>query len=218
MKYQFTPAASSNPWIGYGIGVESTGLSGSSGGNTFSVSVAGWEFGHFMAGWDFRLNKTIGIGPMVDLSLGQYSTSSVTDNGQTMNGSISNQALHEWLLIGGRMVIFPVSRENAGSGDVMRIWTIVVLGALGACSSTSGSSATNDCCIIQSGDDAGATPSCFCGSVSSGSGVSIATTVTGSTCTVTVTYTVDGGSSVTTSQGTVPTSASECAMDLPIGG
>jgi hypothetical protein len=106
-QYQFTPDASTNPWIGYGIGIESTAFSGSNGGTTYSVAAAGWEFGHFMAGLDFRLSKTIGIGPMVDFSLAEYNTISVNENGQTSNGTVANKALHEWLLVGPRLVFFP---------------------------------------------------------------------------------------------------------------
>jgi|HubBroStandDraft_4_1064222.scaffolds.fasta_scaffold702881_2 hypothetical protein len=32
---------------------------------------------------------------------------SAAQNGVTVGGGIANQALHEWLLIGGRLVIFP---------------------------------------------------------------------------------------------------------------
>ena len=107
VQYQFTPDASNNPWIGYGIGVESTAFSGSNGNATYSVGAAGWEFGHFMGGLDFRLSKTIGIGPMVDFSVAEYSAINVNENGQTSNGTLANKALHEWLLVGVRLVIFP---------------------------------------------------------------------------------------------------------------
>lgn len=106
-QYHFAPAASMNPWIGYGIGYESTGFSGSNGSNTFSVAAAGWELGHFMGGVDFRLSPKVGIGPMVDFSVGQYNKVSVNQGGQTTDASIANQALHEWLLIGVRLVFFP---------------------------------------------------------------------------------------------------------------
>jgi hypothetical protein len=108
-QYHFLPSLPMNPWVGYGIGVESTGFSASdSSGNSDSVAAAGWEFGHFMAGLDFRLSPSIGIGPMIDLSIGQYNTLSTSNNGNTTaSGSIQSQALHEWLLIGGRLVIFP---------------------------------------------------------------------------------------------------------------
>lgn len=107
VQYQFTPDASNNPWIGYGIGVESTAFSGGNGTTTYSVGAVGWEFGHFMGGLDFRLSRTIGLGPMVDFSLAEYSSITVNENGQSSNGSVANKALHEWLLVGVRLVIFP---------------------------------------------------------------------------------------------------------------
>jgi hypothetical protein len=108
IQYQFMPDAATNPWIGYGFGLESTAFSGTNGNTSYSVAALGWEFGHFMAGVDFRLSKSIGIGPMVDFSLGEYDTLSIKDNGgDTTSGSIANPALHEWLLVGARMVIFP---------------------------------------------------------------------------------------------------------------
>jgi hypothetical protein len=108
VQYHFTPEASTNPWIGYGIGIESTAFSGANGNTNYSVAAVGWEFAHFMAGVDFRLSKSIGIGPMVDFSLGEYNTLSIKENGgDTTSGSIANPALHEWLLVGARMVIFP---------------------------------------------------------------------------------------------------------------
>jgi hypothetical protein len=102
------PSADIDPWVGYGIGIESTGFSASNGNQTVSEAVAGWEFAHFMAGVDFRLTKYICVGPLVDFSLGQYSSESTKDaSGNTTNGSIAQQALHEWLLIGGRAVFYP---------------------------------------------------------------------------------------------------------------
>jgi hypothetical protein len=60
-----------------------------------------------MAGLDFRLSRTFGIGPVVDFSFGQYRTLSVEVNGETTEAAIQNKALHEWLLIGVRLVLFP---------------------------------------------------------------------------------------------------------------
>jgi hypothetical protein len=61
-----------------------------------------------MAGVDFRLSKDVGIGPLIDFSVGQYTRESVSENGNTLSsGTPSQTALHEWLLIGGRVVIFP---------------------------------------------------------------------------------------------------------------
>jgi hypothetical protein len=104
----FAPETATNPWVGYGIGLESTALSGSANGQTSSVGVAGWEYGHLMGGVDFRISRTIGIGPIVDFSFGQYNHETVQTPGQQQHDvNIVNAAMHEWLLIGGRVVFFP---------------------------------------------------------------------------------------------------------------
>jgi hypothetical protein len=114
--YYFTPAGSNDPWLGYGIGYEQSSVNIGKGDASGSVSASGWEFGHLMAGIDFRLSPLIGIGPMIDLSVGQYSK--LTDSSGSISGgvytetgsassSIAQTALHEWLLLGGRIVFGP---------------------------------------------------------------------------------------------------------------
>ena len=64
-----------------------------------------------MAGADYRVNKTVGIGPTADFAIGQYSIASVegTRNGVTSkkDGDIQNTSLHEWLLLGVKVTFFP---------------------------------------------------------------------------------------------------------------
>jgi hypothetical protein len=106
----------------------------------------------------------------------------------------------------------------------MRIWMIAAAGALGACSSPSTSSSAStvgNCCIIDPGGDAGPGPSCWCPAPpTEPMGGSISTTIAGTSCTVTIVSasTTPDGSVPITAPGTVPTSAEECAIDLPIGG
>jgi hypothetical protein len=104
-QYHVSPGAAMNPWFGY---LESTGFSAQANGQTASAAVAGWEYGHLMAGLDFRLTKTIGIGPVLDFSFGQYTRESVQNPGSAqVSGDIQKKDFHEWLLIGGRVVLFP---------------------------------------------------------------------------------------------------------------
>ena len=105
-QYQFAPDATANPWVGYGIGVESFALAASGNRTSFSESAFGWEFGHLMAGLDYRASRRFGIGPFVDFSFGDYSTLTVKENGNTQSAAL-NQAMHEWLLVGARAVFFP---------------------------------------------------------------------------------------------------------------
>ena len=122
-QFSFNPEGRWNPWIGYGIGYEIAGASGSKNGNKLTAALGGVEFAHLMAGADYRINKTVGIGPTADFAIGQYSIASVegTRNGVTSktDGDIKNTALHQWLLLGVRS---RSSRERASPhGDVRQL-------------------------------------------------------------------------------------------------
>ena len=107
-KYGFIPDGLVNPWLGYGIGLEVSHLSLSGDGDSSSATLTGFEFGHFMGGVDFRVSRVFGIGPFVDFSLAQFSSSSVSGSGSgTTDGSITDKALHSWLTIGANVTFFP---------------------------------------------------------------------------------------------------------------
>jgi outer membrane protein W len=74
IQYHILPAEKLNPWVGYGIGLESSGVSAKAPNAEASVAAVGIDFAHFTAGFDYRLNKQVGIGPVVDFSVGQYSS------------------------------------------------------------------------------------------------------------------------------------------------
>jgi hypothetical protein len=107
LQYHVAPADKINPWFGYGIGYEAGALSGTANGQDFTVSAAGPEFAHLSAGLDFRLSRVFGIGPVASYSLGQYATLKVQQGGSTVDGDIKEKALHQWLMLGGRVVFFP---------------------------------------------------------------------------------------------------------------
>jgi hypothetical protein len=108
VQYHIAPEAKLNPWVGYGIGLEGNAVSGKgSDGNQVTQSLGGVEYAHISGGFDFRLNKGFGIGPMADFSMGQYSHLKVESGGTSVDGDIQNTTLHEWLTIGLRMVVFP---------------------------------------------------------------------------------------------------------------
>jgi hypothetical protein len=102
-QYHILPDASANPWLGYGIGFESLAVSGGSNNNNDTVSFGGVQFARLMGGLDFRLNRTFGVGPFVDLSFGRYSTFKAG----SVSTDISPTATHEWLTLGARFVFFP---------------------------------------------------------------------------------------------------------------
>jgi hypothetical protein len=108
IQYHILPDSTANPWIGYGIGYESAGVSMTSGGQTGSISDNGFEFANFMGGVDFRLSRTFGIGPFLSLSIGQYRKYRSEILGTVkIEGDISEKATHEWLSAGARFVFFP---------------------------------------------------------------------------------------------------------------
>jgi hypothetical protein len=108
IQYQLFPGENLNPWFGYGIGFAESTVGGDSGGTRQRVSVTGPDFAHFSAGLDFRLSKDLGIGPMIDFTLGKY-TREKLEGGSSLSveADIPNTTIHEWLTIGARLVIFP---------------------------------------------------------------------------------------------------------------
>jgi hypothetical protein len=110
-QLHIAPDARWNPWVGYGIGYEIAGASGSKAGNKLSAALGGVEFAHFMGGVDYRISRVVGIGPYADFALGQYSIASLeaTSGGSTTktDGDIKDKSLHEWLLIGVKITFFP---------------------------------------------------------------------------------------------------------------
>lgn len=111
VQYNFLPAARVNPWLGYGIGYEIGGSNGSNGDRSISNSYRGFEFAHILGGADFRLTEYFGIGPFLDIALGQYDTAkSEAENGgrvTTLGGSITDKSPHAWFILGVRAVMFP---------------------------------------------------------------------------------------------------------------
>jgi hypothetical protein len=111
VHYAFRPAATINPWLGLAIGYEIARSSGTSGKNSVTNRLAGLEFVHLLGGVDFRLSRVLGVGPFVDLALGQYSTAETKQDAggrvTTLGGAINDPALHEWLTLGVRGVFLP---------------------------------------------------------------------------------------------------------------
>lgn len=88
-----------NPWIGYGLGYEWLWTAGNP-----ETTYRGWELGRFMAGLDFRLSRDFGLGPFVDATIAQYS--SITSD-TVISNDIAKTALHSWVTVGIRFVLFP---------------------------------------------------------------------------------------------------------------
>jgi hypothetical protein len=102
-QYHFLPAGSVNPWLGYGLGYESSSAARRVAGTTTTMTLSGVEFARLMAGVDFRLTRVLGAGPFVDLSMASYNTYT---NGSTAM-DFSDTSTHQWLTLGARFVFFP---------------------------------------------------------------------------------------------------------------
>lgn len=114
LQYSFLKHGRASPWVGYGAGYEISNLNAKGPAGEANLNVGGFEFGHLMAGIDYRvLNdkkhpREFGFGPFVDLSLAQFTRETQDVNGATRSaGSIANPGFHEWLMIGVRFVALP---------------------------------------------------------------------------------------------------------------
>ncbi|WP_437766206.1 hypothetical protein WMF27_25800 [Sorangium sp. So ce281] len=110
MQVHLNPDGKVNPWLGYGAGLEIATLSMSGSGRDASLSLVGLEFAHLMAGVDFRINSAFGMGPVLAMSLGEYSSMTFELDGVEVpdaSGRIPETALHAWLSLGVRLVLLP---------------------------------------------------------------------------------------------------------------
>lgn len=90
-----------DPWLGLGVGYEMANVDITKGSTSASAQVTGFQFLNLMAGAEYKVDKNFGVGPLVSLSLGEYSNQKVCEaGGQCVSTSISNSALHEWLTFG----------------------------------------------------------------------------------------------------------------------
>jgi len=102
------PSRRLDPWVGYGIGYESTTLAYAKGRTSTSESYSGIELAHLMAGMDVRISRSVGIGPLVDVALGMYTghsqdrTATRAPAERDVDGTV-----HAWVTLGARLVLFP---------------------------------------------------------------------------------------------------------------
>jgi hypothetical protein len=100
-RYAFTPAASSTPWVGVGVAFDV--LMALSDATEQTPSYGGGE-PRLSAGWDLRLNRTIGVGAFVTASTSRYPD---VDRGDGEIVPIDRRARHTWLQLGVRGILFP---------------------------------------------------------------------------------------------------------------
>lgn len=102
--YHISPEESFDPWVGFGIGYEMAKVKMSAGGQDASATAKGLEFANLQVGGDYKVSPTMGIGPFLSFSLGQYSSQTIDPDPMNVSGSIKDKGMHEWLTIGVRGV------------------------------------------------------------------------------------------------------------------
>ncbi len=108
--YYFAPDARVDPWLGYGIGFNlvSQNIDDRPSGRSETTTASGWDLAVLGAGVDFRLVKAFGLGPYAEAAVGRYTRTETSVNGTTTyNGGMPDPAVHAWLDVGLRVVLFP---------------------------------------------------------------------------------------------------------------
>jgi hypothetical protein len=109
-QFHMLPKGSVDPWVGLELlGYEWLHYKASGPGGTRSQTLRGFELVGFQLGADFDVDTGFKLGPFIGYSVGKFGNGSVTQTGSVRNGSlsssISNTALHEWLVFGLRGVL-----------------------------------------------------------------------------------------------------------------
>jgi hypothetical protein len=109
LRYTFTPAEPLSGWVGYGVGATSVTQSISDAGRYDESNTAqGIEFARLSGGLDFRVKRGFGLGPYALVSVGRFvHQRTEIRNDVTFSGAIPDPALHAWLALGLRIVVFP---------------------------------------------------------------------------------------------------------------
>jgi len=102
MQLHLAPAATFDPWIGLGVGVEvlSTEADVPTGGRIES-SWAGFELPFVEAGVDVAVNRWFSLGPYGSASFAQFTSAARRpEGGTTARDSIADRASHGWTQLG----------------------------------------------------------------------------------------------------------------------
>ena len=109
VQYHFASERRFDPWVGYGIGMETLNVNAH--GNAFSrsdfpqtsstISFTAWSPAVVQIGVDYKLAH-LGVGPFVMLDVSRFLSVSLSDSAVSSTETIRNGAAHEWLTLGLR--------------------------------------------------------------------------------------------------------------------
>jgi hypothetical protein len=101
--YHIMPTQTVDPWVGLGIGYETTRVNFELPSATEVSNVAsGFQFLDLQLGADLRFAEKIPFGPWLDFSLGKYSSYSRRDFNANSVSVDGGGGMHEWLTLGIR--------------------------------------------------------------------------------------------------------------------
>jgi hypothetical protein len=109
-QYSFLPSDTVNPWLGAGLGYESQSqqLEDRITPRREETVASGLVFPRLSAGVNWRIGRVVGLGFFLGAAFGTYLHSKTSVDGRVVHsGSISDQAIHTWLMSGLTMVLFP---------------------------------------------------------------------------------------------------------------
>jgi hypothetical protein len=113
-QYHGNPDGWVNPWVGYGLGVESLRVHHveNSGACDDTGTATGLEFARVDMGLDVRLSRLLGAGAFVSSAAGDYLTASVDPVCAKSSGLATvlgraDGSIHLWLSVGARVVLLP---------------------------------------------------------------------------------------------------------------
>ncbi len=99
VQFSFSPAASTDPWIGAGFGYEWLNMDV----ENVSITLDGWEVPMLQAGLDFGGDTGGSVfGPFVAFTFGRYTHGSFKFGSLSDSGDVSDPATHNWLFVGLR--------------------------------------------------------------------------------------------------------------------
>jgi hypothetical protein len=101
VHYHFSPGKTLDPWAGLGLGWEFANVNASVNGASAGFGVNGFQFVNGQFGVDYRVLPTLGVGPFLMMSVGQYENCSNSGQG-SLGCTIPDKAVHGWFTIGFR--------------------------------------------------------------------------------------------------------------------
>lgn len=106
--YSFEPEARWNPWIGYGLGIESViqTIDDRPHNREETNSSTGTTYAKLSFGADYR--ASVGFGPVVEVVASRFEKTTTEINGSEVHsGPVDDPAWHTWITVGFRMVVRP---------------------------------------------------------------------------------------------------------------